>query len=188
MSGFLEYEQYDGLGLAELVRSKQVTPAELVEAAIQRIERHNPRLNAVVYTLYDQARSVAQGRLPDGPFHGVPFLLKDLIATVAGVPTGCGNRLLKNIPATHDSELVERFKAAGVIILGKTNTPEFGLVPYTEPEATGVTSNPGISAARRAVRAAGRPPPWPPGSCRWPAAGTGGGPFEFRPPVAGSSG
>jgi len=142
MNVFPEYEQYDGLGLAEMVRTKQVTPAELVEAAIQRLERHNPRLNAVVYSLYDQARTAAQGRLPDGPFRGVPFLLKDLIATVAGVPTGCGNRLLKNLPATHDSELVERFKAAGVIILGKTNTPEFGLVPYTEPEATGVTHNP----------------------------------------------
>jgi amidase len=142
MNVFPEYDQYDGLGLAEMVRTKQVTPAELVEAAIQRLEKHNPRLNAVVYSLYDQARTAAQGRLPDGPFRGVPFLLKDLIATVAGVPTGCGNRLLKNLPATHDSELVERFKAAGVIILGKTNTPEFGLVPYTEPEATGVTHNP----------------------------------------------
>jgi amidase len=92
--------------------------------------------------MFDQALTAAQGPLPDGPFQGVPFLLKDLISTYAVVPTSCGNRLLKNLPADHDSELVRRLKAAGLVVLGKTNTPEFGLVPFTEPEAFGVTRNP----------------------------------------------
>ena len=142
MTAFPEFHNYDGLGLAELVRTKQVTPGELVEEAISRIEVHNPKINAVICKMYDQARAAAKGDLPDGPFKGVPFLLKDLLVTYAGVPTSSGNRLLKDIPMSHDSESVRRFKAAGLIILGKTNTPEFGLVPYTEPEAFGPTRNP----------------------------------------------
>ncbi len=142
MSAFSEYDQYDGLGLVELVRTKQISPLELVEEAIQRIEQHNPKLNAVIYKLYEQARQAANSPLPEGPFQGVPFLVKDLISTIAGVPTGSGNRLLKEIPAQIDSELIKRFKAAGLIILGKTNTPEFGITPYTEPESYGPTHNP----------------------------------------------
>ncbi len=142
MSAFSEYSRYDGLGLADLVRRKQVTPAELVEAAIERIEQYNPALNAVIYKMYDDARSAAQGPLPEGPFQGVPFLLKDLLATVAGVPTSSGNKLWKGIAATQDSELVQRWKKAGVVIVGKTNTPEFGLTPYTEPLTFGPTRNP----------------------------------------------
>ena len=142
MNDFAEYDQYDGLGLAELVRSKQVSPAELVEEAIQRIEQHNPKLNAVVYKMYDQARQAAKGHLPEGPFTGVPFLVKDLMSTIAGTPTGAGTRLLKDIPMPIDSELVKRFKAAGVVIVGKTNTPEFGLTPFTEPVSTGPAHNP----------------------------------------------
>jgi amidase len=142
MSTFPEYSHYDGLGLAELVRTGQVPPAELVEAAIERIEALNPQLNAVVNKMYDQARAaVAQG-LPEGLFRGVPFLLKDLNGNVAGVPTGSGNRLLRNIPAPRDSEMVRRFRKAGLVVMGKTNTPEFGLVPYTEPETYGPTHNP----------------------------------------------
>ena len=108
MSVFPEYHQYDGLGLAELVRTKQITAGELVQEAIIRIEKHNPRLNAVIHTMFEQALTAARGPLPDGPFQGVPFLLKDLISTYAGVPTGCGNRLLKNLPEDHDSEQVTR--------------------------------------------------------------------------------
>ena len=103
MSAFPEYPKYDGLGLAELVRTKQVTPAELVEQAIHRIDADNPRLNAVVYKMYDQARAAANSDLPDGPFKGVPFLLKDLISTYAGVPTSSGNRLLRDVPMPNDS-------------------------------------------------------------------------------------
>lgn len=139
---FPEYHKYDGLGLAELVRNKQITATELVEEAINRIELHNPKINAVIYKMYDQARAAAKGELRGGPFDGVPFLLKDLHATYAGAPTSSGNRLLKDIPISYDSEIVRRFKAAGLIILGKTNASEFGLVPYTEPEAFGPTRSP----------------------------------------------
>ncbi|RPH61307.1 MAG: amidase [Chloroflexi bacterium] len=142
MSIFPEFHQYDGLGLAELVRKKEVTAAELVEEAIQRIETHNPRLNAVVYKMYDSARETAKKPLPDGPFAGAPFLVKDLLAAIEGIPTSCGTRLLKNTPMPHDSEMVKRWKKAGVIILGKSNTPEFGLTPFTESEALGAAHNP----------------------------------------------
>ena len=142
MATFPEFHKFDGLGLAELVRTRQVAPADLVEEAIRRIEAHNPKINAVVYKLYDQARMTAKGDLPDGPFRGVPFLLKDMHATVKGVPTSSGTRMLKDVPQPHDSEIVRRYRAAGVIILGKTNVPEFSLMPYTEPEAFGPTHNP----------------------------------------------
>ena len=99
MSTFPEYAKYDGLGLADLVRSRQVSALELVEEAIQRIETHNPQLNAVVNKLYDLGREAAKKPLPDGPFAGVPFLVKDLMATIAGVPTSNGNRLWRDIPA-----------------------------------------------------------------------------------------
>jgi amidase len=142
VSSFPEYANFDGLGLAELVRKKEVTPAELVEAAIERIEKYNPALNAVIYKMYEAARETVKGQLREGPFTGVPMLLKDLISTVEGVPTSGGNKLWKNVPAKQDSELVRRWKKAGVVILGKTNTPEFGLTPYTEPLAFGPARNP----------------------------------------------
>ncbi|MFH2103960.1 MAG: amidase family protein [Chloroflexota bacterium] len=139
---FSEYGNYDGLGLAELVRKKKVTPAELVEEAIQRIEAHNPKLNAVINKLYDRARQTAKADLPAGPFEGVPFLMKDLLASLEGIPTSSGNRLWKDIPAKADSELARRWLQSGVIVIGKTNTPEFGLTPYTEPETFGPARNP----------------------------------------------
>lgn len=142
MLPFPEYEQYDALGLAELVRTRQVTPLEVVEAAIARIEARNPQINAVIHTMFQQARQAAQGDLPDGPLRGVPFLVKDLLAMVAGAPLASGTRLLKHWAPPIDSELVRRWKAAGLIILGKTNTPEFGLQPYTEPALFGPTRNP----------------------------------------------
>jgi len=142
MTTFPEFHKYDGLGLAELVRTKKISPTELVEEAISRIEAHNPKINAVIYKMYAQARKAAQGELPDGPFKGVPFLLKDMHATVEGVPTSSGTRMLKDVPQPHDSELVRRYRAAGLILLGKTNVPEFSLLPYTEPEAFGPTNNP----------------------------------------------
>jgi amidase len=139
---FPEFHRFDGLGLAELVRSKQILPAELVEEAISRIEAHNPRINAVICKMYEQARKAAQEKLPHGPFQGVPFLLKDMHATVEGVPTSCGTRMLKDFRQPHDSEIVRRYRASGVIFIGKTNVPEFCLLPYTEPEAFGPTNNP----------------------------------------------
>ncbi|OHD72457.1 MAG: amidase [Spirochaetes bacterium RBG_16_49_21] len=137
-----EVKNHDATSLAHLVRTKEVKPLELVEAAIERIEKLNPTLNAVVTTMYDQARDVAGSKIPEGPFSGVPFLLKDMIASYAGVRLSFGSRLLKNYVPDYDSELVRRYKKAGLIIIGKTNTPEFGILPTTEPELFGPTKNP----------------------------------------------
>jgi len=132
----------DATAQAELVRRREVTALELVDAAIQRIERLNPTLNAVVTPMYDEARQLAAGRLSEGPFTGVPFLLKDLIASHAGVRMTEGSRFLRDFVPDHDSELVVRLKRAGLIILGKTSTPEFGILPTTEPELFGPCRNP----------------------------------------------
>lgn len=139
---FSAYDQYDGLGLAELVRKKKVSPAELVEEAIQRIETHNPKLNAVVHKLYERARTKAKEKLPAGSFTGVPILVKDLLATLEGEPTSHGNKLWKNVRATVTTEMVKRWEASGAVIVGRTNTPEFGLLPYTESNALGDARNP----------------------------------------------
>jgi amidase len=130
---------------ADLVRRRQVSPAELVEAAIARIEKLNPQLNAVILPLFDKARALARdGNLPDGPFRGVPFLLKDLIATTAGDPAHAGMQLLKNagFVAPIESYLAGKLRQAGFVILGRTNTPELGLAATTEPLAYGPTRNP----------------------------------------------
>lgn len=138
----IDYAKHDGLGLAKLVRDKQVKPVELVDAAIERIERHNPKLNAVVWTMYDRARDMAKKKLPDGPFKGVPFLLKDILGHMEGVPNRDGTRLSPSLPSPFTSDLVNRYLAAGVIPLGKTNVPEFGLVPTTESKLYGPARNP----------------------------------------------
>lgn len=137
-----EYSDYDGLGLAELVRKKQVTPAELVEAAIERIERHNPTLNAVVFKGYDDARRQAAADLPDGPFRGVPFLIKDLGINVAGWPRTSGSRFMREMIDDEDSGLTRRYRAAGVVPVGKTNTPEYGITGATESARLGPCRNP----------------------------------------------
>lgn len=142
MGGFPDYTSYDGLGLAELVRRGEVKPIELVEACIGRIERFNRSLNAVIDKLYDRAQAQAREPLPEGPFRGVPFLLKDLHAMLKGVPTRYGSQLYGEWTPDRDSELVRRYRKAGVVFVGKTNTPEFGMTPTTEPERFGPTRNP----------------------------------------------
>ena len=137
-----EYVRHDALALAGLVRRGEVSAAELLEAAIARIEAHNPALNAVVRKRYDAARAEASRVDLAAPLAGVPFLVKDLLATLAGEPTGNGNRVLATMPMPHDSELVRRWRAAGLVIAGRTNTPEFGLTPYTEPTLHGASRNP----------------------------------------------
>jgi amidase len=132
----------DATAQAEMVRRKQLKPMEIVDAAIARIERLNPALNAVVTPMFEEARAVASGSLPDGPFRGVPFLLKDLLATYASVRMTSGSSFLRDFVPDHDSELVARLKRAGLIIVGKTNTPEFGILPTTEPRLFGPTRNP----------------------------------------------
>jgi len=137
-----EYVKYDGLGLAELVKREQVKPSELVNCAIQAIEKANPKLNAVVRRLDSMAKKAARGSLPRGPFTGVPFLLKDLTHSLANVPTNCGSRFFKGWTRNYDSEMVKRWKAAGFIIVAKTNTPEAGSSGSCEPVANGPTHNP----------------------------------------------
>src|SRR5258708_19903681 len=127
-----DYADYDGLGLAELVRKRAVTPAELVEAAIERIERHNPMLNAVVHKGYDDARAWARGELPEGPFRGVPFLIKDLGMPVAGWPRSYGSKFARGIVDTEDGGLTRRYREAGVVPIDKTNTPDYGITGTTD--------------------------------------------------------
>ena len=165
-STFAEYDRFDGLGLAELVKRREVSPRELVTTAIERIEALNPKLNAVIHTLYDDALAAAGTPLGDGPFAGVPFLIKDLLSWYAGAPIRSGSRILDGFIAPHDSEIVRRYRRSGVLILGKTNTPEFGLTPFTEPELFGPTHNPwdltrtsgGSSGGSAAAVAAGMVP------------------------------
>jgi amidase len=137
-----ELKYLDATALAGLVRKKEVQPFELVDDAIGRMEKLNPELNAVITPMYELAREAAKARLSEGPFTGVPFLLKDGLALDKGVPTSMGSKLLKQHAPDHDSELVSRYKKAGLIVLGKTNAPEFGILPTTEPEAFGATKNP----------------------------------------------
>jgi amidase len=136
-----EVFRLDATALAGLVRSGEVHPAELAEAAIARIEALNPRLNAVTARLYEKARKQAARTLPDGPFKGVPFLVKDLSA-VAGAPLTYGSRLFQHNKAIRHEIAVRRAVEAGFVILGKTSTAEFGLLPTTEPLLFGPTRNP----------------------------------------------
>lgn len=138
----MDYTAHDALGLADLVRRREVSASELVEACIERIERINPRLNAVVSPLYDRARADAAGAIGDGPFAGVPFLLKDLTQTIAGEVTTNGSRFFAGAIADHDSELYRRFRRAGVVVVGKSNTPELGLTPVTESALLGPARSP----------------------------------------------
>ncbi len=139
---FKDYAAYDGLGLAALVRANEVSPAELLEAAIERIERHNGKLNAVVYKAYDEARATAASALPDGPFKGVPFLIKDLGVRVKGWPRTSASRFAQVDADAEDSELTTRYRASGVVLAGKTNTPEFGIPGVTTSALLGPCRNP----------------------------------------------
>jgi Asp-tRNA(Asn)/Glu-tRNA(Gln) amidotransferase A subunit family amidase len=137
-----DFEQFDGLGLASLVKRRAVSASELLEAAIARCEQRNPMLNAVVIPMLEQARAAAKGDLPKGPFEGVPFLLKDLHLNVPGVRTTNGSALYANNVPAHESELVARYRRAGLVAFGKSASPEFGLTCTTESRVFGQTRNP----------------------------------------------
>jgi len=138
-----ELSDLDATAQAELVRNKEISPEELVDDAIARIEKLNPELNAVIHPLFDKAREQLRD-LPDGPFTGVPIVLKDLDGHSAGDPFYCGNKLLKEMNYTPewDSYSHKKLRDAGFVFLGKTNCPEFGLLPTTEPQTYGATKNP----------------------------------------------
>ena len=143
MNGFTEYENFDALGLADLVRRKQVSPQELLDAAIERVESRNKQFNAVTMRLYDYGKNAIQNGLPDGPFRGVPFLIKDLTASIAGVRMTRGSNFFADTPPSPvDSEHVKRLKRAGLVIFGRTNTCELGLSLTCEPQLHGPTRNP----------------------------------------------
>ena len=177
-----EYDQLDALAMTALVQTGQLTAAELCAAAIARAEAVNPQINAVVHPLYEPARARATAGLPAGPFSGVPFLLKDFGAQYAGVPHTSGSRALRSFVPQQDAELVRRWQAAGLNILGKTNTPEFALMGVTEPQLYGPARNPwnlnhtpgGSSGGAAAAVAAGIVP----------VAGAGDGGGSIRIPAA----
>lgn len=137
-----EYVSQDGTALSGLLRAGEVTALELIDVAIERLEIVNPLVNAVVYRMDDEARAAVVGSAPSGVFAGVPFVAKDLQSNFAGHPTSLGSRLVANHVREADTELVRRLRATGVSVLGKTNLPEFGLLPYTEPELWGPCRNP----------------------------------------------
>ena len=139
---FDEYVRFDALGLADLVRRGEVSAAELLDTAIAQVEALDPALGAVVSRRYEAARAEVQHVDRTRPFCGVPFLAKDLLVAIAGEPTGSGSRVLRDLPMPVDSEMLRRFRQAGLVTFGRTATPEFGLTPYTEPASTGATRNP----------------------------------------------
>jgi len=163
---FRDYETYDMMGLAELIARRALTPGEVLDAAIERIDRWNPHINAIVQRMDGEARRQIERGLPAGPLSGAPYLLKDLYQPYAGVAISNGSRLFDGFVADHDGTLTERLKAAGVVITGRSNTPEFGLACTTEPVRFGPTRNPwslghsagGSSGGASAAVAAGMVP------------------------------
>jgi amidase len=163
-----EIARLDATQQAALIASNEMSPAELVESAIRRIERANPDINAVIHPLFDKAMAEARGELPDGPFRGVPILLKDLGPFSKGDPWHGGMGVLKKLGfiAPFDSFMVKKLRKAGFVIVGKTNTPELGILPTTEPRAHGASKNPydktrttgGSSGGSAAAVAAGMTP------------------------------
>lgn len=144
MTGHDDLAALDATAQAALVRAGEVSPVELVQAAIDRSEAVAEELNAIIHPRYEEALAEAAGDLGDGPFAGVPFVLKDLDGVAAGMPLHAGTRFLKDhgyVPSV-DSELTARFRRAGLVVIGRTNTPELGLVTTTEPEAYGPSRNP----------------------------------------------
>jgi amidase len=137
-----DYADLDATAMAERVRRGEVHPKDLVAAAIAAIEKVNPRLNAVVHRMYDKAIAAAAGALPEGPFRGVPFVVKDLDGELAGEPYTQGCRLLARYVPEHDAEIIRRLRATGLLFLAKTNNPELGILGITEPELHGATRNP----------------------------------------------
>ena len=137
-----EFESFDMLGLAELVRGGEITPGELLDCAIERVESNNEALNAVTHVAQDIARAAISAGLPDGPFAGVPYLLKDLYVLHQGMPTSNGSVGCAVPAARYHSTLTERLLASGLVIFGKTNTPEMGLNATTESAALGACRNP----------------------------------------------
>ena len=179
------FARLDATAQAALVRAGEVSPRELVEAAIARIERLNPSINAVIIPLFEKARAQAAGTLPDGPFRGVPLAIKDLGCHTAGDPMHVGMRFLKeaNWIEAEDTHLAAKFRQAGFVFVGRTNTPELGPMTTTEPVAYGASRTRGTSSTRPAAAAAARRPRWRPACCLWRTATTAADRCGSRPPA-----
>jgi len=134
-----EYAAHDMIGLAGLVASGEVKPAELVSCCLQAIDAVNPRLNAVIGLVPEDLRAAMGGQ---GPFAGVPFLIKDIVLHMAGMPNEAGSALCAGLVAPEDSELMARYRRAGLVVVGRTATPEFGYCSTTESRLSGPTRNP----------------------------------------------
>ncbi len=139
---FEEYRRHDATALAELVRTRAIKASEILELAIARAEAVNPKINAIIHPTYDLARKMSDSITPDLPFSGVPLLIKDLLMEVEGLPMHQGCRGFRGYVSKQDSYVVGKYRRAGMLFLGKTNLPEFGLTPFTEPELYGPTLNP----------------------------------------------
>ncbi len=139
---FEEYRKYDALGLADLIRKKEITPAELIEIAIQRAERVNPKLNAIIHKMYDKAKEMAAQVDMNAPFAGVPFLIKDIGIHIKDELLTRGSKAWQGFKSSEDSLIVKKYRQGGLIFLGRTNSPELGITPYTEPKHYGPTLNP----------------------------------------------
>jgi len=139
---FSEYRQHDATSLSELIKKKEVTPTELLETAMARAEEVNPKINAVVTKLYDIGKEQLKSVDTNAPLAGVPYLIKDLGPQLKGTRYTCGSAILKDFVSTENSVVTDRMLAAGLVIFGKTNTPEFGLTPWTEGTLLGTAHNP----------------------------------------------
>ncbi len=175
---FKEYTQYDALGLAELVNSRQVSAKELLDAAVNQANKLNPKLNAIIHRFDERAYASAEAGLPKGAFTGVPYLLKDLSFSFEGEPITMGSRSV-NIVSEQDSEIVKRMRASGVNTFGKTNTPEFGLIITTEPKAHGATHNPFKKGYSSGGSSGGSAAAVSSGIVPMAGAGDGGGSIRF---------
>src|SRR5262249_38112510 len=141
MSGLRDYDRYDAVDLATLIRRRELSASEVLDEAIRRADASNARLNALVADCFDAARRRATEALPDSALAGVPFLIKD-ITYMRGMACTSGSRLFKDFIPDHDSEIVARYRAAGLLLFGRTSTPEFGLNVSTESVLFGATRNP----------------------------------------------
>lgn len=139
---FEDYRRQDATALAGLIAKGELTARDVLEAAIARAEAVNPAINAIVHKQYERARKAVAAGLPDGPLKGVPYLIKDLAFLDTGEPARLGSSLYADFVADHDSAYVRRCKQAGLVIMGRTSTPEFGLNPTTEPRLQGPCRNP----------------------------------------------
>lgn len=164
---FPEYERHDAMGLASLVRAGEITPSELMEAAAVRFQARNSALNAIVVHWLDEARKSARQAISEGQFSGVPFVLKNLGSEMKGTPLEMGSRLFAGNRTEEDSEIVKRFRAAGLIPFGRGIPPNSASARPPSRCFTGQPATLGTSGAPPAARLGAPPLPWLPASCRW---------------------